>query len=132
MVVAPRRASLAAINVVGEEWTTRSGGRLDRYIEIDPKRFRGFSGSLLLDCNGKALGINTTGLARCKPLTVPTETLRRVVDNLIEHGEVRRGFLGITTSPVRLPDTVASQDVGLLILSVQPKSPAAAGRALSR
>ena len=126
VVVAPRRAGLVAVNVVDEEWTTRGGGRLDRYIEIDPKRFRGFSGSLLLDCNGQALGMNTTGLARRKPLTVPTETLRRVVVNLIEHGEVRRGFLGITTSPVRLPSTVESQAVGLLILSVQPESPAAA------
>ena len=126
VVVAPRRTGLVTVTVVDEEWTTRSGGRLDRYIEIDPKRFRGFSGSLLLDGNGQALGMNTTGLARRKPLTVPTETLRRVVDNLIEHGEVRRGFLGITTSPVRVPDTVESQDVGLLILSVQPKSPAAA------
>lgn len=126
VVVACRRTGLVTVNVVDEAWTTRSGGRLDRYIEIDPKRFRGFSGSLLLDGNGQALGMNTTGLARRKPLTVPTETLRRVVDNLIEHGEVRRGFLGITTSPVRLPDTVESQDVGLLILSVQPGSPAAA------
>ena len=126
VVVARRRSSLVAVNVVDEEWTTRSGGRLDRYIEIDPKRFRGFSGSLLLNGNGQAQGMNTTGLARRKPLTVPTETLRRVVDNLIEHGEVRRGFLGITTSPVRLPNTVKSQDVGLLILSVQTGGPAAA------
>ena len=125
VIVAPRRIALVGVNAVDNEWTTRSGGRLDRYIETDPKRFRGFSGSLLLDTGGKALAMNTTGLARRKPLSVPAETLRRVVGNLIEHGGVRRGFVGITTSPVRLPEAVESQKVGLLVLSVQPGSPAA-------
>lgn len=125
VVVAPRRTTLATVAAVDGEWTTRNGGKLDRRIELDVSRFRGFSGSLLLDAAGAALGLNTTGLARRSPMTIPAESLRRVVTNLVEHGGIRRGFLGITTSPVRLPETVASQDVGLLILSVQPESPAA-------
>ena len=37
---------------------------------------------------------------------------------------MRRGFLGITTYPIRLPDSVKSQRAGLLVLSVQEGSPA--------
>lgn len=124
IVVAPRRTGLVALNVIDKEWTTRGGGRVDRRIEIDPKRFRGFSGSILMNAGAQALGMNTTGLARRRPLTLPSETLRRVVANLIEHGGVRRGFLGITTSPVKLPQALGAQDVGLLVISVQPGSPA--------
>ena len=46
------------------------------------------------------------------------------MEKLLKHGDVRRGFLGITTYPIRLPDTVKSQSTGLLVLSVQAGSPA--------
>jgi S1-C subfamily serine protease len=121
---AGRRASLAAASVVSGEWSTDSGGRIERYIETDARLFPGFSGSLALDANGRSIGIHSAGLRRRTPLVIPTETLRRVVGSLVEHGEVRRGFLGITTYPIRLPEEVKSQRVGLLVLSVLRGSPA--------
>lgn len=119
-----RRVSLTTASVVSGTWTTDQGGRIDRYIETDARLFPGFSGSVLLAADGRALALNTAGLRRRTPLAIPVETLRRVVEKLLQHGEVRRGFLGITTYPIRLPDSVKSQRAGLLVLSVAEESPA--------
>ncbi len=119
-----RRVSLTTASVVGGVWTTDQGGRIDRYLETDARLFPGFSGSLLLAADGRAIALATAGLRRRTPLAIPVETLRRVVESLLEHGQVRRGFLGITTYPIRLPHSVKSQRAGLLVLSVQEGSPA--------
>ena len=123
IVVAPTRVAITGIFANDEEWTAPTGGRIDRYIETDVRRFPGLSGSLLVDGGGRAIGMNTTALARRRSLTIPGATLTRVVDELREHGSVRRGYLGVTTYPVRVPgDATPSQ--GLLLLAVQPDSPA--------
>jgi serine protease DegQ len=119
-----RKVVLTTTSLVGNGWNTSSGARVDRYIEADCRLFPGYSGSLLLDGNGKGIAIGTAGFGRRTALSLPIETLRRVAGSLLEHGEVRRGFLGITSYPVRLPPTVSSQRMGLLVLSVQEASPA--------
>jgi S1-C subfamily serine protease len=116
---AARRVSLTTVTAAG------NGGGIDSVLETDAGLFPGFSGSLLLDAEGRGLGMATAGLRRRAPLAIPAATLRRVAKSLLDHGEVRRGFLGITTYPVRLPASVKSQRAGLLVLSVQEESPAA-------
>jgi S1-C subfamily serine protease len=121
------RARLGIVNALADSWRTPAGGRLDRYIETDIALHAGFSGSLLVDAAGAAVGLNTAGLLRRASLAVDPRTLRRVVTALLAHGGVRRGFLGIGTYPVRLPPGVEAaekQPTGLLLLSVQPDSPA--------
>jgi S1-C subfamily serine protease len=125
----PGRATRAALGIVSafvEGWRSPAGGRLD-YLETTLSRHPGFSGSLLLDADGNGVGLNTSGLLRGASLAVATPTLRRVVTRLMEHGEVRRGFLGVGTYPVRLPAALAQalgQTTGLLVVSVEPESPA--------
>jgi S1-C subfamily serine protease len=122
------RASLGVVSACGESWRTPAGGRVDRYIQTDVSLHVGFSGGLLVDASGNAIGLNTAGLLRRTALAVPVETVRRVVDALLAHGQVRRGYLGIGTYPVRLPlalEQQLGQPSGLLVLSVQPDSPAA-------
>jgi len=124
------RATVGIVSALGEEWRTPGGGRLDRYIESDAVMYPGFSGGPLLDTGGKVLGINTAGLRRGGGLTVPASTVGRVVEALVAHGRIRRGYLGIAAQPVRLPSKVQSQfgqDRGLLVLEVDPGSPADAG-----
>jgi len=121
------RASLGIVSVRGEAWRTPSGGRLDHYVQTDLARHPGFSGGLLVGAGGEALGLNTTGLLRGATLAVTGSTLRRVVEALVAHGQVRRGFLGIGTYPVRLPAALekeAGQPVALMLVSVEPGSPA--------
>jgi S1-C subfamily serine protease len=123
------RASLRILGVVGPEVRTPSGGRLDRWIESDRQLPRGFAGGPLIDARGEVIGINTRTLVRGADLTVPTATLRRVVDEIVAHGGVRRGYLGVGAYPVALPAALATQlgqDDGALIASIEDGGPAAA------
>jgi S1-C subfamily serine protease len=128
------QARWGVVAALGDSWRTAGGGKLDRYLEADLSLFPGFSGSALVDASGRVRGLNTAGLLRGAATTVPTPTVRRVVEALLSHGEIRRGYLGIGTQPVRLgPELEAKlgQATGLLVSSVQPGSPAAqAGVAL--
>jgi S1-C subfamily serine protease len=124
------RASLGIVHALGDEWRTPAGGRVDRYLQTDIGLQPGFSGSLLADLGGRALGMNNAGLVRGTSLALPPVTLRRVVEALVAHGQVRRGFLGIGTIPVRLPAALeksVGQRAGLLVTSVAEES--GAGRA---
>lgn len=120
------RARLGIISASGETWRAPTGGELDRYLEADIEIGFGFSGGPLLDMNGEVLGMATTGLLRHAALTVPVSTLRRVVDALLTHGRIRRGYLGLGAHPVRLPATGAKpgQERGLIVVSIEPGSPA--------
>lgn len=123
------RASLRMIGVIGTDVRTASGGRLERYIESDRAIPRGFSGGPLVDLEGRAIGIDTSGLIRGADLAIPRETIERVVRDLLAHGSVRRGYLGVGAYPVRLTAAVAQQvgrDRGALIVAVEEGSPAAA------
>src|SRR5213593_1129824 len=124
------RARLGIISAVGEAWRTPMGGELDRYLEADMTPGFGFSGGMLVDTDGRVLGMNTAGLLRRAALTVPVPTLRKVVGMLLAHGKIRRGYLGIGAHPVRLPaglEQQVGQRVGLIVVSVEPGSPAERG-----
>jgi S1-C subfamily serine protease len=86
------------------------------------------SGSLVLDASGGAPGMATAGLLRGHAMVIPAATLRRVVEALVAHGHVPRGYLGVATFPVRLP-TGGAQGAGeagaLLVTAVVEGSPAA-------
>jgi S1-C subfamily serine protease len=122
------RASLRAIGVLGPEIKTPYGGRLDRYVESDRQIPRGFAGGPLIDADGAVIGMNTRTLLRGADLAVPTVTLRRVVDELVQHGGVRRGYLGVGAYPAQLSPAlaaIAGRDRGALVSSVEEGGPAA-------
>jgi S1-C subfamily serine protease len=123
------RASLRLLASVGGEWQSRAGGRLERLLVTDTAPMPGFAGGVLARADGTALGISTGALARGNALAVPTATITRVVAALSKHGRVRRGFLGVGTLPVRLPQAIAEQTgqaTALLVTGVQPGGPAEA------
>ncbi len=123
------RAVPAMISDVRDGWRTPAGAKLERYVELDAARERGFSGSIVMDAAGQPLGIASSGLLRGRGMLVPGATLQRVVESLLAHGRMRRGFLGIGAYPVRLPSALEErlgQSVGLILVGVQPESPAAA------
>ncbi|MCA1688603.1 MAG: S1C family serine protease, partial [Actinobacteria bacterium] len=124
------RASLGVVSSVGGPMRTWRGPRLERYIQTDATPYPGFSGGPLIDARGNVLGIMTTGLARGAALAIPAELAWRVAKNLEERGSVKRGYLGILSQPVRLPDTQRlglTQRGGLLIVGVEEGSPAGRG-----
>ncbi len=107
-----------------------SGLRSEGAIQTDVVMYPGFSGGPLVDANGLVRGLNTSAISRGASITVPITTIQRVVSTLVEHGRMRRGFLGIGAQSIRLQESVADeigQDIGLMIVSVETGSPAEQG-----
>jgi S1-C subfamily serine protease len=121
----PRRGGMEAW------WGTRAmGSTAEGFIQTDVVMYPGFSGGPLVDASGRVYGMNTSGFMRGLSLAVPTRTIQRVAETLLQHGRMRRGFLGISAQPVHLPDSLAEQlgqDTGLLLASVETGSPAERG-----
>jgi S1-C subfamily serine protease len=124
------QATLGIVSALGGEWRTPGGGDLDHYLQTDVVMYPGFSGGPLVSAGGEVLGLNTSALLRGISLTVPSSNLGRTVETLLAHGRMRRGWLGVGAQPVRLPEALAQQlgqETGLLLISVQPGSPAGEG-----
>jgi S1-C subfamily serine protease len=126
------QASLGVVSAIGGPIRTGRGGLLQRYLRTDAIPYPGFSGGPLVDVAGRLLGINTSGLARGASLVIPADLAWETAAALAEHGTVRRGYLGVRTQPVAVsvPQQEAlerAQSAGLLVVSVEPGSPAERG-----
>jgi S1-C subfamily serine protease len=121
-------AAFGVVSAVGPSWRTWHGGEIDQFVRLDLAVYDGFSGGPLVDAAGRVLGIDTSALARAAAVAIPAATVDRVVDQLLAGGRVRRGYLGIGSQPVRLPDAVRAQvdgqAVGLMIVALEPGAPA--------
>jgi len=105
------------------------GPRLERYIQTDAAPYPGLSGGPLIDVGGKVLGIMVSG-SRGTAFAIPADLAWRVAGTLEERGSVKRGYLGILSQPVRLPDGQKlglTQKGGLLVVGVEDGSPAGRG-----
>jgi S1-C subfamily serine protease len=124
-------ASLGVVSAVsGPVRTPR--GMLDSYIRTDSTPFPGFSGGPLVDADGQIIGLNTSGFGRGSSITIPAGLAWKVADQLAKHGSIKRGYLGIRSQAVEVPAAgqkalQREQASGLLVLSVEKKSPAEAG-----
>ncbi len=123
-------AALGMISALEGKWRTPAGGALDRYVQVDVTMYPGFSGGPLVDAEGHVVGINTSALLRGVSLTIPITNVRQVVETLLAHGRLRRGYLGVGAQAARLPASLAQQvgqETGLLLASIEPDSPAERG-----
>jgi S1-C subfamily serine protease len=103
---------------------------VERYIRTDAMPYPGFSGGALIDTQGAVLGITTTGLVNSATLAIPTTIAWRIAEALAQQGFIKRGYLGISSQLVQLPQAQRagrSQEHGLLIVQVDEKSPAQKG-----
>jgi serine protease Do len=76
---------------------------------------------------GRFIGINSAHLLRGYTIAIPHGTLSGIVETLLRHGRMRRGFLGVVARPVRLPASLAAetgQGAGPVLLSVEDGSAA--------
>lgn len=74
----------------------------ENFIQTDASINRGNSGGPLLNIHGEVIGINTAIIASGQGIgfAVPINMARNIMEQLIEHGEVVRGWLGIAIQPV--------------------------------
>jgi len=107
------------------------GFRLEQAIHTSLEPFSGFSGGALVNVRGETVGISTSALDPGRALAIPARDVTRVADSLRRHGRLRRGYLGISSLPVSLPERQRQTgDRGLLVTSVAPGSPADAAALL--
>jgi S1-C subfamily serine protease len=123
------QATLGIVSALGTSWQTAAGGTIDRYLQTDVVMYPGFSGGPLVNAEGKVLGLNTSAL-RGVSRAIPSSTVGRVVESILSHGRVQRGYLGVGIQPVHLPEALAEelgQETGLILISVEPGSAAEVG-----
>jgi S1-C subfamily serine protease len=118
------QASFGHVGAVGGAWRTWRGGRVERLIRLDGGLYPGLAGAAVGDASGRPLGVASAALSRHHGIVLPLETVGRVVEQLLVHGRLPHGYLGIAAQPVRaLRDGIAVD--GLLVSSLADDGPAA-------
>lgn len=118
------QASFGHIGAVAGPWRTWRGGEVEQLIRLDGGLYPGLLGAAVADASGRVLGVASAAFARQHGVVVPLATIERVVEQLLTHGRVQRGYLGIAAQPVRAQRDGEGVD-GLLVSSVADDSPAA-------
>ena len=108
--------------------------RYEDYIQTDASINSGNSGGPLFDMNGDVIGINTAILGRSGNVgigfSIPSNSAKIVIDQLIEFGETKRGWLGVRIQEVtkEIADVEKLDEPrGALVASVAENSPSEKG-----
>jgi S1-C subfamily serine protease len=120
------------VSALGRSLPTRSRSAtrlIENVIQTDAALNPGNSGGALADGLARVVGINTAVAGVGLGLAVPiNDTTRRIVSELIRHGQVRRAYIGVAGGSRPLPPRIAAEvgrDRGIEIVEVVERSPAA-------
>jgi len=132
---------LAIGNPFGFEETVTDGiisskGRPNRvdgfgdFLQTNAAINPGNSGGPLINLKGEVIGINTAIISRSGGsqgigFAIPSNTVRTALENLLQHGRIIRGYLGIQTRYEQQPGQNAAPSEGVVVDDVVPGSPAA-------
>ena len=121
--------SLGMLGAVGGARRMWRGGTLDQFLRLDLNLYPSQAGAAVVDTEGKLIGMATPGLSRHSTIAVPVATIERLAAELLKEGRVRLGYLGVGMQPVAVPKNLREklkqpQEAGLIILNVEPESPA--------
>ena len=104
--------------------------RYEDYIQTDASINSGNSGGPLFDMNGDVIGINTAILGRSGSIgigfSIPSNSAKIVIDQLVEFGETKRGWLGVRIQDVTKEIAEVEkldEPRGALVASVAENSP---------
>jgi S1-C subfamily serine protease len=121
-------ASAGVVSVIGGPLPTGRRRAIDEVIRTTAPMHDGFSGGAFVDTAGGLLGVTTAASIRGLGVVIPTAIAWKTAATLLEHGGLRRGFLGIAGQPVVVPEHQRGEagDRALLVVGVTAGSPAAA------
>lgn len=119
--------SAGVVSIIGGPLHTGRRRAIDQIIRTTAPMHDGFAGGALVDTGGELLGITTASTIRGLGVVIPAAIAWNTAQHLLEHGGLKRGFLGIAGQPVRLPESQrpGKAEEGLLIIAVTPDAPAA-------
>ena len=129
-------ASAGIVSVIGGPLPTGRRRAIDQVIRTTAPMHDGFAGGAFLDTAGGLVGIATAAAIRGLAVVIPAGIAWKTAATLLEHGRLKRGYLGIAGHAVTLPENQqqaggqVGRDEALLVVGVTPGSPAASGGVL--
>ncbi len=119
------------VSALGRTLRTITGHLVDNVIQTDAALNPGNSGGPLVDARGHVIGINTAIIAPAQGIcfAIPINMAKDVVPQLLKHGRVMRGYLGLHVRNVPLPPALRQelgleQESGVEVLTIEPDGPA--------
>lgn len=126
--------STGVVSAVGRGMRGQDGRLIENVIQHSAPLNPGNSGGPLVDSHGRVVGINTAIVALAQGLgfAVPADTAKWVIGEIVQHGKVRRPFLGIAATVVPLPRQLVREldllaDQAVEVVDVDPSGPAHKG-----
>jgi serine protease Do len=131
-------ASAGLVSVIGGPLPTGRRRAIDQVIRTTAPMHDGFAGGAFLNTSGGLIGIATAAAIRGLGVIIPARIAWKTAATVLEHGRLKRGYLGIAGQPVSLPEGPAGGgrpgEAGgqraLLVVAVTSGSPAAAAGVL--
>ena len=120
-------ASAGIVAVIGGPLRTGRGRAIEQVLRTTAPMHDGFSGGALLDTRGALLGVTTSTTIRGTTVVIPAAIAWKTAATVLEHGRLKRGYIGISAQPVSLPEhqRVGDRETALLAVGVTPSGPAA-------
>jgi S1-C subfamily serine protease len=106
------------VSLAGPAWRSLRGGEIDARVELDLRLRLGAEGGLVLNARGLPVGMAVFGPRR-RVLLIPGSTVERVATQLMAHGRMPRGYLGLSLQPVRVDDG----GIGAMVMDVAAQGP---------
>jgi len=119
------------VSALGRSLRSSTGRLVDNVIQTDAALNPGNSGGPLCDSAGRVIGMNTAIIASAQGICFATavDTVEWVALQLLQHGRVRRGYLGIVAQTATIPQRLRRQldlpgRTAVRITSTSPEGPA--------
>ena len=126
-------ASAGIVSVIGGPLATGRRRAIDQVLRTTAPMHDGFAGGAFIDTTGALVGITTAAAIRGLSVVIPASIAWRTAAAVLEHGHLKRGYLGISGQPARLAEhqrAAIGRDEALLTVGVTSGSPAAAAGVL--
>ena len=123
-------ASVGIVSVIGGPLRTGHRRSIAEVIRTTAPMHEGFAGGAFIDMSGKIIGIATAASIRGLGVIIPAPIAWKTAAALLQHGRMRRGYIGIAAQPARLADRQRGGEQwehALLVVDVRPGSPAEKG-----